>query len=242
MARPGSQTGRETWRRGTSIASSTPAPRQYVWTPACGANRPGTAAGTVQDVTCGAATQCDGGAILMALWSAPAGTNTWARVRNQCMTTAQAVTAGAAVVIPTVTLEDVRRLNLPAGRANVEPSDGHVALNIPTNVYAEAAPVTRQLNLLGFDITVEATPVSYTWEFGDGSTLGPTKDAGAPYPAMTTTHTYGQPGNYGVTLTTAYTARYEVAGLGFQDIAGQVEVRSAAVPLTAHEGSTVLIR
>lgn len=158
------------------------------------------------------------------------------------MTTAQAVTAGAAVVIPTVTLEDVRRLNLPAGRTHVEPPDGDVALNIPTNVYAEAGPVTRQLNLLGFDITVEATPVSYTWDFGDGTTLGPTKDAGAPYPAMTTTHTYRQPGSFGVTLTTAYTARYDVAGLGFQDIAGQVEVTSAAVPLTAHEGSTVLTR
>ena len=90
---PGSAAGSVPRRPGSANAAETSAPRQYVWTPACGANRPGTAVGTVQDVSCGAATQCADGSILMALWSAPAGTTTWSRVRNQCLTTAQAVTA-----------------------------------------------------------------------------------------------------------------------------------------------------
>ena len=173
-------------------------------------------------------------------WVADAGANNWNRQGQSCLGADGATTASAPVVIPAVTLDDVRRLGLPAGTANVEPAGGEVALNVPANVYAAAAPITRTVELLGFDVTIVATPVTYTWSFGDGTTLGPTSDPGSAYPQMTTTHTYTRPGTYGVTLTTSYSARYDVAGLGFQDIAGTVDVSSTAVPLTARAGTNIL--
>ncbi|WP_432574502.1 PKD domain-containing protein [Kineococcus sp. SYSU DK005] len=146
------------------------------------------------------------------------------------------------MVLPTITVEDVRRVGLPAATANVQPAGGDVALNVPVNVYAQAGAVTRDVQVLGFPVTIRATPSSFTWSFGDGGSLGPTTDPGAPYPAMTTTHTYTRPGTYAVTLTTTYAAEYSVAGRPFQAVDGTVDVASPSAALTAHEGTTVLTR
>ncbi|NAZ85953.1 PKD domain-containing protein [Kineococcus indalonis] len=146
------------------------------------------------------------------------------------------------MVLPTITVEDVRRVGLPAAAANVQPAGGDVALNVPVNVYAHAGAVTREVQVLGFPVTIRATPVAFTWSFGDGGSLGPTADPGAPYPAMTTTHTYTRPGTYAVTLTTTYTAEYAVAGLQSRPVDGTVGVASPATTLTAHAGTTVLTR
>ncbi|WP_432491385.1 PKD domain-containing protein [Kineococcus gypseus] len=146
------------------------------------------------------------------------------------------------MVLPTITVEDVRRVGLPASTANVQPAGGEVVLNVPVNVFAQAEAVTRQTQVLGFPVTIRATPQSFTWTFGDGASLGPTTDAGAPYPAMTTTHTYTRPGTYPVVLTTTYSAEYAVAGLPFQPVQGTVDVASPAVTLTARSGTTVLTR
>ncbi|WP_432498524.1 PKD domain-containing protein [Kineococcus auxinigenes] len=146
------------------------------------------------------------------------------------------------MVLPTITVADVRRVGLPPSTAGLQPADGDVVLNVPVNVYAQAAPVTRDVHVLGFPVTIRATPETFTWTFGDGATLGPTTDPGAAYPAMTTTHTYTRPGTYPVTLTTTYSAEYAIAGLPFQPVDGTVDISSPAVPVTAHAGTTVLTR
>ncbi|MGI4895978.1 MAG: hypothetical protein ACRYF3_12775, partial [Janthinobacterium lividum] len=61
-------------------------------------------------------------------WTVDVGAANWRRGAESCMG-ADAITAGApAVVIPAVTLDDVRRLGLPPATANVEPAGGDVAL------------------------------------------------------------------------------------------------------------------
>ncbi|WP_337063109.1 PKD domain-containing protein [Kineococcus sp. G2] len=168
------------------------------------------------------------------------GGGAWKRGGSSCRPTTTAV--GEPVVLPTVTVEDVRRVGLPPSTANLQPAGGHVVLNVPVNVYAQAAPVTRQVEVLGFPVTIRATPEAFTWTFGDGGALGPTADPGAPYPAMSTTHTYTRPGTYPITLTTTYSAEYAIAGLPFQPVDGTVDVSAPAATVTAHEGTTVLVR
>ncbi|MCI2237036.1 PKD domain-containing protein [Kineococcus sp. TRM81007] len=168
------------------------------------------------------------------------GGGAWQRGGSSCRPTTTAV--GEPVVLPTITVEDVRRVGLPPSTANLQPAGGDVVLNVPVNVYAQATPVTRQVEVLGFPVTIRATPEAFTWTFGDGGTLGPTTDPGAPYPAMSTTHTYTRPGTYPITLTTTYSAEYAIAGLPFQPVAGTVDVSAPAEDVTAHEGTTVLVR
>lgn len=90
--------------------------------------------------------------------------------------------AAAAAATPVMTLADFRRLPLPPGTPTVQPGTGRVLVNVPTNVYVTAEPVQLQTTLLDQPVTVQATPATYTWDFGDGTTLGPTPDAGGPYP------------------------------------------------------------
>ena len=149
--------------------------------------------------------------------------------------------AAAIAVIPVMTLADFRRLPLPPGTTTVEPGTGRVLINVPTNVYATAEPLVLQTTLIGQPVTVRATPASYTWDFGDGATLGPTTDPGAAYPAMTTTHTYTAPGDHSITLTTAYAGEYAVNGGPYQPIDGQAEVTTAPVPLAALAGRNHLV-
>jgi hypothetical protein len=133
--------------------------------------------------------------------------------------------------IPVFGVEDFRRLPLPAGVVHVQPPNGRTLVNVPTNVYVDAEPVTLPTQLLGFPVRVRATPARYRWRFGDGAALT-TRDEGAPYPDMTTTHTYTQPREARISLTTVYTGEYSVAGGPFQPIDGTATVTSPAAALT----------
>ena len=120
---------------------------------------------------------------------------------------------------------------LPAGVVHIQPPNGRTLVNIPTNVYVDANTVTLPTQLLGFPVRVRATPAHFRWRFGDGQSLT-TADQGAPYPDMTTTHTYTRPRQARVTLTTVYTGEYSVAGGPFQPIDGTATVTSPAAALT----------
>ncbi|WP_167582032.1 PKD domain-containing protein [Kineococcus rubinsiae] len=207
-------------------------------TPACSQNDPRRNTGA-SDNSCGAAATCPAGQVMLTTWTSPAGTNQWARGASRC-TSLNEAGAAAAVVLPTVTIEDVRRIGLPPGVVSLQPDSGRVAINLPVNLVATAGQVTRTVDILGFPVTIRATPVSYRWDTGDGAVVGPTADPGAPWPALTVTHTYTRPGDYAITLTTTYTAEYSVADLGFQPIAGTVGIASAGDPVTALAGTTVL--
>ncbi|MFZ5870526.1 MAG: PKD domain-containing protein, partial [Actinomycetota bacterium] len=143
--------------------------------------------------------------------------------------------------IPAFTLADFQRLPLPAGTPNVQPDNGYTLVGVPTNVYATAEPVTLDTTLLGFPVQVRATPSRYAWDFGDGNGHGPTSEPGAPYPALTITHTYERADRYPITLTTYYTGEYSVAGGPWLPIAGEAQVTSAPVDVEALAGRNRLV-
>jgi PKD repeat protein len=144
---------------------------------------------------------------------------------------------------PGFSIREFRRLPLPAGKVNIEPDGRPVLINIETNVYVDAEPVVLRTRVVGVDVEVLATPSSFTWTFGDGGRLV-TTDHGAPYPNMSTTHVYTQPGRWPVTLTTTYTGHYRLADIPNSPripIIGTAAVTSPSVTLDVIEARAVLV-
>lgn len=152
-----------------------------------------------------------------------------------CLPTAAGDPAAVeAAPVPVVTLADFRSLPLPAGEPTIQPGGGEALIRARTNVYVDPASTevqTFDITLLATPVTVRATPVSYAWDFGDGSEPLVTEDPGAPYPDLTTWHEYNEPGDVAISLTTTYTGAYSVAGGPFIDIAGTAEIVSEPVGL-----------
>lgn len=224
-------------------------PYVYKFYPACSGNDPNA---PLDDNCRFAQLACPPGEYLFFQYRAPAAngvpTGDYTQVGRQCIGSAEpidptdpAAVAAAQPVIPGMTEEDFQSLPLPAGVSNVQPAGGDVLVTVPTNVYAHAEPVTLDTQLLGFPVQVRATPVSYSWDFGDGTVVGPTDDPGAPYPALRNSHAYATAGHYGITLTTHYRGEYSVAGGPFLPVPGEAEIASPTVAVTAHTGRNELV-
>ena len=96
------------------------------------------------------------------------------------------------------------RLPVPSGGIEANPTRSLVGL--PTWFwYAgyDGRPLTKTVAAFGVTVQVQATPTSYRWDFGDGTTM--TSDGlGRAYPAPSTiTHTY-QAARPGVTVRCAF--------------------------------------
>lgn len=144
-----------------------------------------------------------------------------------------------------VTWEQVRsetkNIMFPGLSVKVQPN-GRTLVNLDTIVYTDDSKVsTTTVTLLGFPVVVEATPISYTWSFGDGSPALTTTTPGKPYPSKEITHKYMKRGNVSLTLTTNYAARYNVADTGWQYIDGTVPITGPATPLQIREAIPVLV-
>jgi len=164
----------------------------------------------------------------------------WLLTGQACIGAGQ---VAAVAALPALTLEDFQRLPLPPGTAHVQPDRGWALINVATNVYVNAPPVTLHTSLLGFGVEVKATPVRYRWTFGEGpaSQALETTDPGGAYPAMTTTHTYEAPGAYRITLTTFYTGEYSVDGGPWLTVDGQAHVDTPPIPIELIEARTHLV-
>ncbi|WP_408899223.1 PKD domain-containing protein [Nocardioides sp. R1-1] len=145
----------------------------------------------------------------------------------------------------TVTVADVRRafgeLKLPPGTLVIQPPDGLTLVNFATNFYTTATtPIATTITLLEQAVTLEATPTSYTWDFGDGHTLT-THEPGAPYPDLTITHDYQHTGDYQPSLATTYTGRYRIADGPWQTIPDTVTIPGPTQALRVIEAQPKLV-
>ena len=211
-------------------------PVTVVKTPACGRNGP---EGSFGDDFCGASNKlCPPGQTFATTWTRT-GDAPWVNAGSRCTA---AGTGGAPVVLPVVTEADLRRLPLPAGPVELQPRTGQALLHVPLVLRTGTDVVVRDTTVLGYPVTVRATPTTWTWDFGDGSALGPTDDPGHPYPRQTLTHAYEVPGEHAITLTTTYTGEYTIAGSPYLPIAGTASVTSAPFAVHVREGSSALTR
>lgn len=144
-----------------------------------------------------------------------------------------------------VTLSAIRsafaRLDLPAATLVIQPPDGLTLVNFDTNFYTTSTrPITRTVTLLGQQVTLEATPAEFHWDFGDGGAVT-TTEPGAPYPDLTVTHNYLQTGTYRPSLATTFTGRFRVGDGAWQQIPGTVTIDGTGQALRAIEAQPKLV-
>jgi PKD domain-containing protein len=121
-----------------------------------------------------------------------------------------------------------------------QPANGGI-VNLPT-LFATNTPQRQTFNetLLGVQVTLNVD-ASWTWDFGDGTTLT-TTDAGGAYPITSLSHTYLTSGQNTVTLTTNWTGTFSMAGGPAIVIPGGAIPRvSPPFVLDIHEAHGVLV-
>lgn len=135
----------------------------------------------------------------------------------------------------------------PIAAAQIGSQPGpHTLRGKDTNVWAEAATQTFSLTLLDQKVTITATPAAYTWDYGDGTTWGPTPIHGAPLhqdrigEQTQTSHIYTDTGRLAINLTTHFNGSYTVNAGPELRIPGQGNIPSAALPLTVWRAETHL--
>ena len=113
-------------------------------------------------------------------------------------------------------LNDFRQLPVNPGTLEAQPFP-HTLKGGPTNFYTTAAEQAFDVTILGQAVHLTATPASFTYNFGDGTSRGPTAVAGYSIPEADwlvsetrTSHSYTATGNYPATITTSFTGTYSV--------------------------------
>jgi hypothetical protein len=153
--------------------------------------------------------------------------------------------SGAAPGPAALTLGDIRtafaRLPLPAARLVVQPPDGLTLVNFATNFFTtDTRPLLRRVTILGRQVTIRATPSSYTWTYGDGATRT-TTSPGAAYPRLEITHRYARKGRYAVRLAVTYRGDFRLGAQPWRAIPGTVSIAGPAQRLRAVEATPHLV-
>ncbi|WP_156253594.1 hypothetical protein [Pseudactinotalea terrae] len=125
---------------------------------------------------------------------------------------------------------EFRTLPLTAPAITYQPEGDWALVNMDFIVYTDADQQLLSTTILGVPVTVRATPVHYSWDFGDGSAPLSTTDAGRPYPDHTLAHVYTSAAeSVQVSLTTSWQGELQINGAGpWLPIAGFATTTSSA--------------
>jgi hypothetical protein len=149
-----------------------------------------------------------------------------------CLTKQEAQRLGG--VTPAQVERAFQRLSWPASQIVVQPPKGRTLVNFDTNFFTtNTHPTTQTVTLIGQQVTIEATPTTYTWHFGSGADDAdlPTADPGAAYPDLRVTYRYTRVGDVHPSVDTTYAGRYHVGNGGWQTIPSTVTVPGPTVDL-----------
>ena len=137
-------------------------------------------------------------------------------------------------------LEEFKKLQWPKSVVSVQPR-GETLVNLETIFYTDNnKPSSVTVRLLSKKVTIEAKPVSYTWSFGDGTTLT-TDTAGRPHPSRDVTHVYTAPEPVSVSVATTYQGTYTVEGKAPRDIPETLTVAGVEASLEVLEAKPQLV-
>ena len=150
---------------------------------------------------------------------------------------AQANTGAPLAAGPTtVSNEQVARLIPHGSGINRYPSgEIFVIFKQPMMVWTSPDKQTFNITLLGTPIEVEATPVSFNWDWGDGQSFE-TTDPGTPYPNYSVSHAYEVTGDgYVIKLRTSWSARWRIAGQSqWHQVNGTVTTTETSSPFNLY--------
>jgi len=130
-------------------------------------------------------------------------------------------------------LNDFRQLPIQPAKVTVQPGP-HTLKGMETNVFAAADEQAFDVVILGQNVHLEATPVEYTYNYGDGTSFGPTMFAGGSIAEdewgtkTRTSHVYKQTGDFRLGVTTSFRGTYSVNGGPPLPIAGTGQFVSPA--------------
>lgn len=146
-------------------------------------------------------------------------------------------------VIITVTRSDFAELPLELPTVHLQPERDWFLVNMDTLAYTDGAPQMLETTVLDVPVRVRATPVEFSWDFGDGSAPLVTAEAGAPWPATDISHVYEREAeDLAITLTTTWSGEFQVAGQGpWIPIAGTTTTQSQSAPFRIDAVETRLV-
>jgi hypothetical protein len=140
-----------------------------------------------------------------------------------------------------VILEAVREIGLPSLRVRIQPGE-ETLVNVETIFYTNPEVFRRSIDLLGYEIDLVATPASYRWFHGDGTSKA-TKQPGNPYPAMDVTHRYREPAeSVEPRVDVTYQMRYRVDGGAWHTLGQTLVASGPTAELTVREAAPVLTK
>ena len=146
-----------------------------------------------------------------------------------------------------ITLSDLVNFRPLVQAHRVQP-DGWSVVGLHTNFYTATVSQVQSDLLLGIPASVRFTPVSYSWDYGDGeSATSPTggrswSDLGlAEFDRTPTSHVYAQPGTFDITLTADFGAEYRFGEVGWIPIVGTVSVPANSLTVSVSDAKTVLV-
>lgn len=214
---------------------------QVTWLEACGANNPN---GETLDASCTySTTTCPPGEIAYWQWVRPLRPpdTPWRQVGERCSVgPPPAAEVALPVVTPGIVLEAFRRLPLPRAKALVQPTD-RTLVNFDTIFYTRVQVGDIPLTLLGQPVVVRPKVESYVFRFGDGTSFGPTANAGGPYPRKDITHAYARRGSVTASVVTTYSAQFSVSGGPWQPVPDTVAVEGPGTPVQVVAARSELI-
>ena len=136
-------------------------------------------------------------------------------------------------------LTAVREIGMPALAVRIEPGAATL-VNVETNFYAEPADFERSIELLGFAVDIEATPSSFAWTHGDG-TSSTTRSPGRRYPNLDVTHRYRAPAAaVRPRVDVTYEVRYRVDGGPWAPLSQTLTAQGPSTTLAVNEAAPVL--
>ncbi|WP_420113016.1 hypothetical protein [Pseudactinotalea sp.] len=129
--------------------------------------------------------------------------------------------------------QEFQTLSLAAPVISVQPEGDWALVNMDYIVFTEPGQQVLDTTILGVPVTIRATPVHYSWDFGDGSAPLATTDPGQPYPNQTVSHVYSSAVDaVSVTLTTSWQGELQIGGSGtWLPIAGMATTTSSTAPV-----------
>lgn len=138
-------------------------------------------------------------------------------------------------------VREYARVRITPAPLILQPDQDWHLVNLP--VIARTEPVVQEFSvvLLGLPVEIRAMPVSYSWDFGDGSAVLNTTDPGAGYPDQTIEHAYEAAGEYQITLITYWSGSFRVGDGAWIDIDGLGVTASTSPVLDLQTRTTRLV-
>jgi len=155
---------------------------------------------------------------------------TWVEVGSVCL--GEDDSDSLQVITEMRILREFKRIQWPEADLVIQPPNGKTLVNLKTNFYTNTTePQMQPVTIFGHTIEIEATPASYTWHFGDGSSTSGLQP-GDKYPNLQVTHAYVEADvTVRPSVDVAYSGKWRIDGGGWREIDETLTVEGTPVAL-----------